>query len=189
MQTAVPLRCESCTDADMCPYRNARLQRWAALHAGAVIGNFMSMPRLSNVTPTILEGLGQAFGILVILCRLQRPLEQRRRSMCRCDVEVREASVELISDQCLHVDAERPSPGEGVKEKAEARFESSSECWLQHGTLDEGAMLLGQPIQEWAFVLQDMGNELKSVAGTWQTAEEFLAVSQKMLNSFTFYVE
>ncbi|GAC72006.1 hypothetical protein PANT_6c00025 [Moesziomyces antarcticus T-34] len=189
MQTAVPLRCESCTDADMCPYRNARLQRWAALHAGAVIGNFMSMPRLSNVTPTILEGLGQAFGILVILCRLQRPLAQRRRTVCRCDAEVREGSVELISDQCLHLDAERPSPGEGVKEKASAKFESSSDCWLQHGTLDEGAMLLGQPIQEWAFVLQDMGNELKSVAGTWQTAEEFLAVSQKMLNSFTFYVE
>lgn len=189
IQTAVPLRCESCVDPNACPYRNTRLQRWAAVHAGAVIGNFMSMPRLSTLTPTILEGLGQAFGCLVILCRLQRPAVQRRRAECKCSPEVREAAVELISDQCLHLDAERPSPGEKVKEMEGGRFESSNECWLQHGTLEEGATLLGQPIQDWPFVLQDMGNELKGVAGTWQVAEEFLGVAQKMLNSFTFYLD
>ncbi|GAC94415.1 potential zinc finger protein [Pseudozyma hubeiensis SY62] len=188
-QTAIPLRCESCVDASACPYRNLRLQRWAAVHAGAVIGNFMSMPRLSNLTPVILEGLGQAFGILVILCRLQRPASVRRRSVCRCDAQVREGSVELISDQCLHLDAERPSPATREAEMISERFETSAECWLQHGTLDEGATLLGQPIQDWPFVLQDMGNELKGVAGAWQTAEEFLGVAQKMLNSFTFYVD
>lgn len=149
----------------------------------------MSMPRLSILTPTILEGLGQAFGILVILCRLQRTSSQRRRTTCKCTPEVREAQVELISDQCLHLDAERPSPGDREEEMMQARFETSAECWLQHGTLDEGPTLLGQPIQDWPFVLQDMGNELKGVAGTWQTAEEFLNVAQKMLNSFTFYVE
>ncbi|EST07250.1 Zinc finger, C2H2 [Kalmanozyma brasiliensis GHG001] len=189
MQTSIPLRCESCVDAESCAYRNPRLQRWAALHAGAVIGNFMSMPRLSNLTPTILEGLGQAFGILVILCRLERTPAQRRRPACACTPDVREASVELISDQCLHLDADRPSPGERIDEMARTKFESSNDCWLQHGTLDEGATLLGQPIQDWPFVLQDMGNELKGVAGAWQTAEEFLAVAQKMLNSFTFYVD
>lgn len=189
VQTRVPLRCESCIDPNSCPYRNTRLQRWAAVHAGAVIGNFMSMPRLSTLTPTILEGLGQAFGILVILCRLERTPSQRRRNACKCAVEVREAPVELISDQCLHLDAERPSPGEREVEMAQTKFESSNECWLQHGTLEEGAMLLGQPIQDWPFVLQDMGSELKGVAGTWQTADEFLAVAQKMLNSYTFYVD
>ncbi|CBQ72835.1 conserved hypothetical protein [Sporisorium reilianum SRZ2] len=189
MQTAIPLRCESCVDAETCPYRNTCMQRWAAVHAGAVIGNFMSMPRLSNLTPTILEGLGQAFGCLVILCRLQRSAAQRRRPACRCEPAVREACVELISDQCLHLDAERPTPGERSDEMATTKFETSHECWLQHGTLDEGALLLGQQIQDWPFVLQDMGNELKSAAGAWQTAEEFLAVAQKMLNSFTFYVD
>ena len=189
VQTAVPLRCESCIDPDACPYRNARLQRWAAVHAGAVIGNFMSMPRLSTLTPTILEGLGQAFGILVILCRLQRSAAQRRRHPCKCPDDVKEASVELISDQCLHLDAERPSPGDRAAEMAQTKFESTNDCWLQHGTLEEGALLLGQPIQDWPFVLQDMGNELKGVAGTWQVAEEFLGTAQKMLNSFTFYVD
>ncbi|SPO27250.1 probable Putative Cys(2)His(2) zinc finger protein [Ustilago trichophora] len=189
IQTAIPLRCESCVDPDACPYRNTRLQRWAAVHAGAVIGNFMSMPRLSTLTPTILEGLGQAFGILVILCRLQRSAAQRRRSVCKCPAEVREAPVELVSDQCLHLDAERPSPGDRENEMAGKKFDSSNDCWLQHGTLEEGAMLLGQPIQDWPFVLQDMGNELKSVAGTWQVAEEFLSTAQKMLNVFTFYVD
>ena len=189
IQTPIPLRCESCVDPEVCPYRNARLQRWAAVHAGAVIGNFMSMPRLSSVTPTILEGLGQAFGILVILCRLQRSPAQRRRIACTCPTQVKEANVELISDQCMHLDAERPSPGDRQAEMAECKFESSNDCWLQHGTLDEGATLLGQPIQDWPFVLQDMGNELKGSAGAWQAAEEFLAVAQKMLNSFTFYVD
>ncbi|SNX85394.1 probable Putative Cys(2)His(2) zinc finger protein [Melanopsichium pennsylvanicum] len=189
IQKAIPLRCESCVDPDSCPYRNPRLQRWAAVHAGTVIGNFMSMPRLSTLTPTILEGLGQAFGTLVILCRIQRSAAQRRRPQCKCAPEVREASLELISDQCLHLDADRPSPGEKENEMAQARFETANECWLQHGTLDEGATLLGQPIQDWPFVLQDMGNELKSVAGTWQTAEKFLGTAQKMLNSFTFYVD
>ncbi|SPO26904.1 probable Putative Cys(2)His(2) zinc finger protein [Ustilago trichophora] len=189
IQTAIPLRCESCVDPDSCPYRNTRLQRWAAVHAGAVIGNFMSMPRLSTLTPTILEGLGQAFGILVILCRLQRSAAQRRRQLCKCSAEVREAPVELVSDQCLQLDAERPSPGDRETEMAGIQFDSSNDCWLQHGTLEEGATLLGQPIQDWPFVLQDMGNELKGVAGTWQVAEEFLSTAQKMLNVFTFYVD
>lgn len=191
VQIAVPLRCESCVDPEICPYRNPRLQRWAAVHAGAVIGNFMSMPRLSTLTPTILEGLGQAFGVLVILCRLQRPASLRRRSGCKCASEVRDAPVELVSDQCLHLDAERPSPGDKKKaeEMKEVKFDSSNDCWLQHGTLEEGATLLGQPIQDWPFVLQDMGNELKGAAGTWQTADEFLGVAQKMLNSYTFYVD
>lgn len=190
MQTPIPLRCESCVDPDTCPYRNTRMQRWAAVHAGAVIGNFMSMPRLSNLTPTILEGLGQAFGCLVILCRLQRSEAQRRRPACRCDPAVRETCVELISDQCLHLDAERPTPAQAsAAETMKRTFATGHECWLQHGTLEEGALLLGQHIQDWAIVLQDMGNELKGAAGTWQAAEEFLAVAQKMLNTFTFYVD
>ncbi|KAJ1023586.1 hypothetical protein NDA16_003203 [Ustilago loliicola] len=92
VQTRVPLRCESCVNPESCPYRNTRLQRWAAVHAGAVIGNFMSMPRLSTLTPTILEGLGQAFGILVILCRLQRSPAQRRRSRVSTTATVRAIS-------------------------------------------------------------------------------------------------
>ena len=72
---------------------------------------------------------------------------------------------------------------------AQVKFDSSNDCWLHHGTLDEGATLLGQPIQDWPFVLQDMGNELRGAAGAWQTAEEFLGVAQKLLNSFTLYVE
>ncbi|KAJ1021970.1 hypothetical protein NDA18_005207 [Ustilago nuda] len=189
VQAHVPLCCQSCLDPDSCPYRNTRLQRWAAVHAGAVIGNFMSMSRLSTLNPTTLEGLGQAFGILVLLCRLQRSAAQRRRTCCKCTAEVREAPIELISDQCLHLDAERCSPGDKVEEMAEIKFDSSNDCWLQHGTLEEGAMLLGQPIQDWPLVLQDMGNRLKGAAGTWQVAEEFLAVAQKMLKSYTFYVD
>ncbi|SAM83132.1 Putative Cys(2)His(2) zinc finger protein [Ustilago bromivora] len=189
VQAHVPLCCQSCLDPDSCPYRNTRLQRWAAVHAGAVIGNFMSMPRLSTLNPTILEGLGQAFGILVLLCRLQRSPAQRRRTCCKCTAEVREAPIELISDQCLHLDAERRSPGDKVEEMAQIKFDSSNDCWLQHGTLEEGAMLLGQSIQDWPLVLQDMGNGLKGAAGTWQVVEEFLAVAQKMLNSYTFYVD
>ncbi|PWY97088.1 hypothetical protein BCV70DRAFT_203008 [Testicularia cyperi] len=181
--TNVDLQCESCLDTSSCPYYDSRRQRWAALHAGAVIGSFMSMPRLSTLTPMILEGLGHSYGVLVLLCKLRR--KSARRLACQCPAHVRECPVELVSDQCLHLDADRPSPHQ-TPAANRARFDSNHLCWLHHGLIDDGALLLGQSVQEWPIVLQDMGNELKSVAGTWQLADEFLRMSQRTLNSFTF---
>lgn len=147
----------------------------------------MSMPRLSTLTPMILEGLGHAYGILVILCKLDKPRETRQQ--CACPAKVRETPLELVTDQCLHMDAARPSPSAYPSNSAHKAFEANHLCWLHHGTVEDGALLLGQAIQEWPIVLQDMGNELKSVAGTWQIADEFLKMATRTLNSFTFYVD
>lgn len=185
--TNIELLCESCVNADTCPYYDTKKQRWAALHAGAVIGCFMSMPRLSTLTPMILEGLGHAYGILVILCKLNKP--RKARQHCACAPSVRETPLELVTDQCMHLDSARPGPSDMPGDSAHHPFEANHLCWLHHGTVEDGALLLGQGIQEWPIVLQDMGNELKSVAGTWQIADEFLKMATRTLNSFTFYVD